>query len=171
MKVIIYSIPTVNGLIAMEEEKDYGFISNNSWDLYLETLKNMGVFVMGGRTYEVSLGTGAFPYPDCLNVVMTSKKSINKWEDSVIFTDQGPREVLNMIAKKGFNEAVVTGGHLSTSFLENKLVDEIWVNLMPHIFTKGMNVFSGNQFESKLELLDNQQNTEGEVFLKYKVLK
>lgn len=32
MKVIIYSIPTINGLIAMEDEKDYSFISDRAWD-------------------------------------------------------------------------------------------------------------------------------------------
>jgi len=161
----------MNGLIAMEEEKDYSFISDNSWDLYLETLKNVGVFVIGGRTYEVSLRTGAFPYPDCLNVVMTSKSPNNQWGNNVVFTDQEPYEVLEMIGTKGFNEVIVTGGHLSTSFLQDKLVDEIWVNLMPHVFSRGVNIFSGNQFEAKLELIDNQQNDEGEVLLKYKVLK
>ena len=79
MKVIVYSIPTANGLIAMRSEKDYSFISDGSWENYLKALKKSGVFVMGRRTFEVSLRTGAFPYPDCLNVIATRKKIKNRW--------------------------------------------------------------------------------------------
>lgn len=159
----------MNGLIAMDEEKDYSFISDIAWNAYLDALENAGVFIMGGRTYEVSLRTGAFPYKGCLNVVMTSKKPVNKWDDKVIFTDQKPKDVLRMLEVKGFGEVIVTGGHLSTNFLRDNLVDEIWVNLMPQLFTKGINVFSGEQFNVKLQLLGCQKSEDGEVLLKYKV--
>lgn len=58
----------------MENESDYSFISDKAWKRYLKTLKKAGVFIMGRRTYEVSLKTGTFPY-DCVNVVMTKKRS------------------------------------------------------------------------------------------------
>ena len=86
MKVIIYSIPTINGLIAMEGENDYSFISDEDWNCYLSSLKEVGVFIIGRGTYEASLGTGAFPY-DCFNVVMTKQEIENKWGDKVLFTD------------------------------------------------------------------------------------
>ncbi|MBM3232404.1 hypothetical protein FJZ21_03450 [Candidatus Pacearchaeota archaeon] len=73
MKTIIYSIPTLNGFIAIKDEKSYEFISDNSWKRYIKTLKEAGVFIMGKRTYEASLKTGAFPY-NCLNIVMTKEK-------------------------------------------------------------------------------------------------
>lgn len=53
-KVINYSIPTVNGLIAKEDESDYSFISDRAWGIYLKTLKEIGVLIMGRRTYEIS---------------------------------------------------------------------------------------------------------------------
>lgn len=174
MKVIIYFIQTLNGLIAMEGENDYSFISDNAWDFYLKTLKEIGVFIIGRRTYEVSLKTGAFPY-NCLNVVMTNKKYAseieNKWGDKVIFTDLKPREVLHMIEKKGFNKVIVTGGRLSTNFMKEKLVDEIWIDLMPRVFTYGVRLFDGDYFDTDLKLLEVKKSAEDEVQLRYKVIK
>lgn len=171
MHVIIYSIPTVNGLIAMEGEKDYSFISDRSWENYLKTLKDIGVFVMGRRTYEASLRTGAFPYPDCLNVVATRQKIENKWGDKVLFTDKSPKDILKMLENKSFDKAIITGGHLSASFMKEKLVDEIWIDIMPEIFGKGVMLFSGADFDAKLNLLDVKKSSENEVQLRYKVVR
>ncbi len=168
MKVIAYFIPTVNGLIAREDEKDYSFISDDSWDKYLKALKDAGVFVMGKRTYEASLRTGAFPYP-CLNVVMTRQKTENKWGDNVVFTDLGPKEVLQMLENKGLNTVIITGGLLCASFMKENLVDEIWVNLMPKVFTDGIKLFDGN-FDANLKLLEVKKSGD-EVELKYRVIK
>ncbi len=170
MRVIVYSIPTVNGLIAMQDEKDYSFISDKSWESYLKEIKSAGVFIMGRRTYEVSLRTGAFPY-DCLNVVMTKQEIENKWGDKVIFTDLKPKYVLDMLKEKGFNEVMVTGGHLSASFMKAKLVDEIWIDLMPRVFTNGIKLFDGEYFDANLKLLEVKKFGENEIQLRYKVVK
>jgi len=170
MKVIIYSIPTVNGLIAMQDEKDYSFISDMAWEFYLKEIKKVGVFVIGRRTYEASLRTGAFPY-DCLNVVMTKQEIENKWGDKVIFTDLEPKEVLRMLEKKGFDKVIVTGGHLSASFMKEKLVDEIWIDLMPRTFTNGVKLFDGDYFDADLKLLEVKRFAKNEVHLRYGVIK
>ena len=170
MKVIVYSVPTVNGLIAREDENDYNFISDKSWAVYLKTLKEAGVFVMGRRTYEISLKTGAFPY-DCLNVIMTNKEIKNKWGDKAIFTDKSPKEVLKMLERKGFDRVIVTGGNLSASFIKEKLVDEIWIDLMPRIFTRGKPLFDGAYFDAELKLLKVKRFSKNEVQLRYKIVK
>lgn len=170
MKVIIYSASTINGLIAKKDESDYSFISDKAWEFYLKTLKEVGAFIMGRRTYEVSLRTGVFPY-DCLNVVMTHKHFSNHWGDKVIFTDQNPRELLKFLEKKGLTNVIVTGGHLSASFMEQKLVDEVWIDLMPRIFTNGINLFEGEDFEAELKLFNVQKFSEDIIQLRYSVAK
>lgn len=168
MKVILYAVPTLNGMIAKATEKDYSFISDKSWNRYLQELKSAGVFVMGRRTYEASLRSGAFPY-DCVNVVMTKKNLENKWGEKVIFTDLEPKKVVEMLKNKNFSTVIVTGGHLNSSFIKAGLVDEIWVHLMPKIFTGGINLFEGDDFEVSLKLIDNINTGDGEVLLKYKL--
>src|SRR3989344_202344 len=170
MKVIIYSVPTINGLIAKKDESDYSFISNKAWEFYLKTLKEVRVFIMGRRTYEISLKTGAFPY-DCLNVVMTRTRFSNNWGERVIFTDQNPKKLLQFLEKKGFKKVIVTCGHLSASFMKEKLVDEIWIDLMPRLFTNGINLFEGENFEAKLKLLKVQKFSSDIVHLRYAVAK
>lgn len=169
-KVIIYSAPTINGLIAREDETDYSFISDEAWEIYLKTLREIGVFIIGRRTYEISLKTGAFPY-DCLNVVMTKHKIKNKWKGNVIFSDSTPRELLRFLKKKGFKKVIVTGGHLSASFMKEKLIDEIWIDLMPRVFTNGINLFEGDNFDADLKLLKVKRFSDNAVQLRYKVLK
>jgi|SRR3989344_434467 len=170
MKVIVYFIPTLNGFIAQESEEDYSFISDGAWNFYLNKLKEVKVFIMGSRTYEVSLRTGAFPY-DCLNVVMTRQKINNKWGENVLFINLKPKEVLNFLEKKGFNEVIITGGYLSASFMKENLVDEIWVDIMPKIFTGGIKLFDGEDFDSSLKLLEVKKYGKDEVQLRYKVIK
>ena len=170
MKVIVYSIPTVNGLIAKEGEQDYSFISEGDWALYLQALKEAGAFIMGRHTYEVSLRTGAFPYP-CLNVVMTRQKIENKWGDKAMFTGESPKEVLSLLKKKGFEKVIVTGGKLSASFLKEKLVDEVWIDMMPRVFAKGTKLFDGESFDADLKLLAVKRSAANEVQLRYMVAK
>lgn len=168
MKVIIYAVPTLNGIIAKPDEKDYGFISDKSWELYLKELKSAGVFVMGRRTYEASLRSGVFPY-DCLNIIMTKQKIENKWEGEAIFTGSSPKKLLTMLEEKGFEKVIVTGGHLHTSFMKDGLVDEVWIHLMPKVITKGVNLFEGDYYESSLHLLSVKDTGDGELLLKYQV--
>ena len=125
---------------------------------------------IGRGTYEVSLRTGAFPY-DCFNIVMTKKKIENQWGDKVLFTDLEPKNVLNMLEKKGYGKVIVTGGHLSASFMKEKLVDEIWIDVMPRVFTNGVRLFDGKYFDAKLKLLEVKKSAENEVQLRYKVIK
>ncbi|MBI4214864.1 dihydrofolate reductase family protein [archaeon] len=171
MKVIVYSIPTVNGLIAKEGEQDYSFISEDDWALYLRALKEAGAFVMGRHTYEVSLRTGAFPYPNCLNVVMTRQKTENKWGAKAMFTGESPKDVLSLLKKRGFEKVIVTGGKLSASFLKEKLVDEVWIDIMPRAFAKGTKLFDGESFDVDLKLLDVKRSSANEVQLRYMVTK
>ena len=166
MKVIIYAVPTFNGIIAKHDENDYDFISDKAWSIYLKELKSAGVFVMGRRTYEASLRSGAFPY-DCLNIVMTSKKIENKWGDNVVFTSLDPKQVIDLLKKRDLKNIFITGGHLNTSFTKAGLVDEVWVHLMPKVITGGVNLFEGEDFECSFKLLSVQNTGDGEVLLKY----
>lgn len=170
MKVIVYSVPTVNSVIAMEDESNYDFISESAWKQYLKAVKDAKAYVMGGRTYEKSLESGAFPY-DCLNVVMTHKKVENKWGDRVMFTSKSPMEIVEMLREKGFEKVIITGGHVCSSFMKDKLVDEIWIDLMPRVFGKGKRLFSDEDFDAELKLIKVAKSGDNEIQLRYKVVR
>lgn len=112
---------------------------------------------------------GTFPY-DGLNVVITSKKIKSKWEN-VIFTNKPPKEALSLFKKANKKTIMVGGGRINSSFMKANLVDELYLTIAPTIFTKGIKLFDGDDFEAKLELLGVKAISKNEIQLHYKVLK
>ena len=171
MKVIMYMAMTPNGYIAKEDDWSE-FLDSEAWAEYLETAKSAGNVVMGRRTYEIALGQGEFPFKDCLNVVMTSQKIVNEWPESVTFTNAAPAGVLKMLEKKGFKSVFLAGGgKVNSSFLKEGLVDEIYLDVVPFAFGKGVKLFAESDFEVKLKVLDVKKSADDVVMLHYKVLK
>lgn len=55
--------------------------------------------------------------------------------------------------------------------MKQNLVDEVWIDLMPGLFTNGINLFEGGDFEAELKLLNVQKFSEDIVQLRYSVAK
>lgn len=119
MKVILYMATTANGYIA-KENGDTSFVSDASWKSWDKMSREAGNLITGRKTFEVDIAESLFPYPDRLNVVMTSQKIENKWGEKAIFTDQSPREVLKMLEDKGYQTAFVGGGGTLNQFYEGR---------------------------------------------------
>ncbi len=170
MKVILYMAITPNGYIAKEND-DTSFVSKADWKRFKTVVEKVCCTIYGRRTFEAIVRDGEFPL-DCLNVIMTSRKIKNKWQDRAIFTNKSPKEVLQMLKQKGFKTAVLAGGgHLNASFMKENLVDEIFLDVEPTILGRGINLFEGENFEAKLKLLSVKKISKNEVQLHYKVLK
>jgi len=170
MKVILYMTITPNGLIAKEKDNT-SYLSKAVFVRYDKLCKKIGNLIIGRRTYDVSVAENAFPYPG-LNVVLTNKHIKNKWGSQVIFTNRSPKEVLKLLKERGFKTALVGGGgKLNSSFMKERLVDEIYLEVTPMIFGKGIKVFEDSNFEAKLELLGVKKLSSNEIQLHYKILK
>ncbi|MDE1855223.1 MAG: dihydrofolate reductase [Candidatus Micrarchaeota archaeon] len=171
MKVIIYMAPTPNGMIA-KENYDESYVSAGNWRLFVSKVRQAGNVIIGRKTFEVALASGVFPIGGVLNVVMTSKKIENRWGGKVLFTSRSPREVIGLLKKKGYGMAIVAGGSLvNTSFLKQKLVDELHLDLQPEVFGKGTPLFVEESFDAKLRLLGTTKLSKNEVQVRYRVLK
>jgi dihydrofolate reductase len=170
MKVILYMAVTANGLIAKEDD-DTSFVSEHEWKSFDKMSRKAGNLIVGRNTHECDVSDGLFPYPDRLNVIMTSKKLENKWGDQAIFTDKPPKEVLRMLKEKGFKTAFIAGGgKINASFMKENLIDEIYLGVEPVVFGKGIRLFADADFEAKLELIDVKR-TGNEILLHYRVIK
>ena len=64
----------------------------------------------------------------------------------------------------------MAGGKLATSFLKEGLVNEIYLNVEPIVFGKGIPIFTNENFEKNLELLQVKKFSKNEVRLHYMVL-
>ena len=171
MQVILYMGISINGYIAKED-------GNSEWtseeDLkgFYEQSKNAGNIIMGRNTYLAASKSSYFPFPDALNVIVSHKQIENKWGDKVLITDKSPKEIMKMLKQKGFTTAFLAGGgQLNTSFVKEKLIDEIYLDVEPLVFGNGIKLFAEGDFEFELELLEAKKLTQNTIQLHYRVLK
>ena len=81
-----------------------------------------------------------------------------------------PKAALKIL--KDFKEVIVAGGSiLNNSFLEENLIDEIYVDIEPIIITEGLPLFKGKLYEKNLKLLGQNKISDNEIQLHYKVIK
>lgn len=169
MKTILYMGITPNGYIA-KEDGDSEWTSKEDLDGFYQHSKSAGNIIMGRNTYESAIKYGYFPFPDAVNVVMTHQNIKNKWGEKVVVTDKSPKEILQMLEEKRFKEAFIAGGgKLNSSFMKEGLIDEIYLDVEPLVFGKGIQVFAPEEFEYELELLEINKLNENTVQLHFKV--
>ena len=171
MKLILYMGITPNGYIAKPDGKSE-WTSEEDLNGFHEQSKKAGNIIMGKNTYNYVLQQGFFPFPDALNVVVSHEKIENKWGDKVLILNQSPKEVLKTLKEKGFELAFLAGGgQLNVSFMKDGLVDEIYLDVEPLLFGKGIKLFADQDFEFELELLDFKKLNKNTIQLHYKILK
>src|SRR3989344_3391096 len=147
MKTILYMGISANGYIA-KENGDSEWTSEEDLKGFYEQSKNAGNIIMGRNTYLAASKSGYFPFPDALNVVVSRQQMENKWDDKVLTTDKPPKEIIKMLEQKGFTVALLAGGgQLNTSFVKENLIDEIYLDVEPLVFGKGIKLFAEGDFE------------------------
>ncbi len=168
MKSVLYMATTVNGYIAKENHETPW--SKEEWDSFSSFVKERKNIVIGRNTYDTMKEKGEFGEIGNPSVVVVTKNEVIN--DSGVLTANSPEEALNILKEKGFNEIVVAGGgRLNSSFLKEGLIDEIYIDIEPLIFGKGIKLFSDNDLTVKLELLSLKKISKNLVQLHYKVLK
>ena len=81
-----------------------------------------------------------------------------------------PKEALLLV--QDFSKVIVAGGGiLDTSFLEEDLVDEIYLDVEPVVISSGLPLFNGGSFDGELKLLDFKKFGESEIQLHYRVVR
>jgi dihydrofolate reductase len=164
---------TPNGIIAKMND-DTSWVSETEWSSYSGMIKKFGNMIIGRRTYEVMLNNDEFNKSN-LNEIKTVVVSKNKFQihnSKFIFLAKSPKEAIEILKKQGFKTIMVCGGgKLNASFMKEKLIDEIYLDIEPVLFGKGIKLFSEIDFEVKLKLIEIKKLSKNEVQLHYKVLK
>lgn len=122
------------------------------------------VFI-GRKSFEMA-GTGMFPAAQCYvfsNTLEKVKKGVHLVKGDIC-------EQVNAIkAEKGKNIWLFGGASLTTSLLNNGLVDELWLSVHPILLGKGKPLFQNIDGRIKLILTESKTYTSGLVSLKYDV--
>ncbi len=171
MKTVLYMGISVNGNIA-RENGTVDWNSEEGWKSFYDQGKKAENFIMGAGTFRIAVEDGTFPFEGALNIVMTAQYVENIWGDMVMFTNEPPREVLGIVKQKGFETALlIGGGKLNSSFAKEKLIDEVYVDIEPIAFGKGIPLFESEEFEMKLRLLEAVQLNPNTIQIHYEVIK
>lgn len=167
-RVILYMAISANGIIAKSDD-DTSWISKEEWDSYSLAVRTAGCLIVGRRTYNILTKQPEFAeFKDVKLVAVSQEDFITLTPNHLIA--HSPKEALEFM--KDYKEVVVAGGGiLNASFLAEKLVDEIFLDIEPIIFGQGIPVFKDKDFEQKLKFIGQKKITDNEIQLHYKVEK
>jgi dihydrofolate reductase len=174
-KLIIYAAASLNGKIAKSdgdiswlneipapEDSDHGFA---------EFYDSIDTTIQGFTTYKQVLGWDIeFPYKGKNNYVFTRNTSHKNTEFVTMVSADHISFVKYLKQQAGKNIWLIGGGQINTMLLNEKLVDEIRIFIMPVVLNKGIELFEKVPKETKLELIESESYSNGAVQIKYSVL-
>jgi dihydrofolate reductase len=168
MKTILYMATSITGKTTSGND-DTSWVQETDVERFDTEMTRCGAMVMGKTTYE-SFGDD-LPLGKALLVVMTHDKDLlARNQEGLLFTDSSPKEVLNMLEDKGYQEVMLAGGEsLNSAFLSENLVDEIRVIIKPIIIGQGKSLFNVSK-DVNLKLLNNTLLDNGSIELSYELL-
>lgn len=168
MKVILYMAISANGMIAKNDDNT-NWISKIEWNSYSTAVKKAGCLVTGHRTYDILTRQEEFSELKEIRLIVVSKKKFSPLASHHSVADS-PKKALEKL--DGFSTVIVAGGGmLNTAFIEQNLVDEIFLDIEPIILGHGIPLFRNGQFETTLKLLGQSNLSADEIQLHYKVMK
>lgn len=168
MKVILYMAMSANGMIAKSDDET-SWISKEEWDSYSAIVRKAGCLVVGHRTYQILTKQPEFAEFKDVRIIAVSKNDFETIATNHLVA-HSPQEALGLL--KEYKEIVVAGGGiLNSSFMKENLIDEIYLDIEPIIFGKGIKLFAENDFEVKLKLLETKKLSDNEIQLHYQVIK
>ena len=162
---------TANGMIAaIDDSAD--FLTKEESASYVGMVLSAGNLIIGRRTYEI-LST----QPEFQEFLKAGVKivAISHGSFHVKNTDHtvahSPQEALDLFGKTD-TVVIAGGGMTNAAFLNENLVDEIFLDIEPAIIGGGLSLFRGVDFDTKaLKLVGVKQFGDNEVQLHYEILR
>ena len=168
MRCVAIAATTIDGKIALDQGHFSDWTSPEDKDFLHEMLDKSDVIVVGNNTYKTAIEP--LSKRNCIvltsSVAMTERKS-----DKLLLWNPATVQHSNVLQNVGMI-AVLGGTQTYTYFLENDLLDEIYLTIEPIIFGRGLNLFETKEsFETRFKLESTKQlNDKGSLLLHYKRL-
>ena len=174
MKTILIFVSSLDGKVTKWGEPNVRlWSSHQDQDYYKKVWSESRLIVMGSATFNADTFN---PSPGHQILVMTSHPDRYKSLEipgQMEFTNETPVELSSRFAIKGLPQMLVVGGpHIATSFLQEQLIDELWLTIEPKIFGMGGNFATDTKLDINLRLIQSEKvNDQGTLITKYAVLK
>lgn len=173
-KVIVYIATSLDGYIAKPND-DLSFLSiveKEGEDYgYYAFLQNIDTVIIGRKTYEwITKQVQTYPNSDKETYVITRthRESIG----NVHFYTGDIKTLISTLKSQAKKDVFVDGGaEIVNLLLQNKLIDEIIISVIPILLGEGVRLFQATKTEQCLQLIDCKHFDTGLVQLRYKVQK
>ena len=152
-----------------KSDDNTSWISKEEWDSYSLAVRTARNLIVGHRTYGILTKQPEFSEFKDVKLVVVAQENFETLSPNHLVANS-PKEALEFL--KNFKEVIVAGGGaLNASFVEENLVDEIFIDIEPIILGKGIPLFRDRDFERNLKLVGQKKINDNEVQLHYEVLK
>ncbi|MFO7749816.1 MAG: dihydrofolate reductase family protein [Desulfobacteraceae bacterium] len=163
MKTILVMAATLDGKIGRDSCHPADWTGQQDKKIFVQLTKNAGAVIMGRKTFD-TIGRAL---PERKNIVMTRSTIGTAGEGDLVFTSQPPGDILESLALQGHETAALIGGaQVNSLFLRKKLIDEIYLTIVPKIFGTGLSLFN-DEADLDLELDSVQQLNQGSLLVHY----
>lgn len=128
----------------------------------------MDTVILGRRTYDKVLSFGIdFPRRDKESYIIT--RALRKQEGNVRFYTGNLKRLVESLKQKDGGTVFVDGGaEVVNTMMQDDLIDEFIVSIIPVLLGDGIRLFQDNRPEQNLELVGSQSFEKGLVQLHYK---
>lgn len=166
MKVTLIAAVSADGFIAqVSQQSSLAWVSGEDRQFFTAKTKEIGTVIMGRATYE----TLEQPLTERRNIVMTSDPELQAVSSSVQFTAESPVDLIRRLGNEGTaHVAVIGGAQIYSAFLNEGLVNELYLTVEPVLFGSGIKLAETNS-QIDLELLETERLGSQAVLLHYAV--
>jgi dihydrofolate reductase len=186
MKLTTMTQVTVDGVVqgnggASEEDRRNGFErggwakgagDNETRTLITQTYQRAGAFLFGRRTYELFAGSWgaieelrAHPIGVALNqtpkYVASTTLTEPRWADTTVLSGDLAAAIRELKAKPGGELQVHGSGTLIRWLLDNQLVDEITLLIVPVVLGQGTRLFPATGPDIAFDLAESRADSKG----------
>ncbi len=173
-RTILYIAMSEDGFIAGEndnidflnpyqvEGEDYG---------YNEFINSVGNIIVGRKTYEKVIGMG-FPYHPEKAVYVATRSSIQSGIENLIYYNGRFRSLISKLKSSQHKNIYCDGGaELAKSFIEEDLIDEIILSVIPVKLETGTLLFENGMVPDHFSLKKKQTFKTGLIQYSYELIK
>lgn len=169
-KISLYIAASLDGYIARPDGdikwlEEFPNPDNNDFG-YHEFLKGVDTTIMGGATYRQVLTFGEWPYPDKANFVFTRQLDLKDPNASFV-NDDIVNFAKDLSQRSGDKIWLIGGGEINSIFLQNDLIDELILTIVPIVLGDGIPLFAKGEINKILKLEKTESFQNGMVQLTY----
>lgn len=172
-KVVLYIAASLDGYIAKPND-DLNFLSlvaDEGQDYgYSEFIGTIDTVILGRKTYEwVLTRVPEFPHASKETYVVT-RTPREKAGKVTFYTGSLKELVAGLKAKQGKNIFIDGGAEVVNTLLNDNLIDEYYISIIPVLLGEGVKLFKDGRPEQRLRLVDAKTFPKGLVQLHYTAL-